>query len=1707
MEDNNIFGGLMSGGILNPLNPQTINIDLPKAPNVPTVPGGANISPLLPSKDNQVFDVFQNIGSFVKPGNEYTKERSYNADFDGANFARYYKTPNVYKNLGFSPWRDNEKMYNEQASWFDYFKRSASSATHLFATGYSDMLPWNAWSGDAGNLASGRNMLRAHAIGGDSRGGVGGFANNLVLDSGYTFGIIGEFATEELAMFAGSALLTAPSAGTSWATFAAKTGENAAKVARLINNLTDLKTYSKALNTSVDAIKNVDVARDFYKAAKSGVNWTAKQLTPHTVDWARDVAKMGKAGERLENIAVASKGFGAFYRDSRAIAAVLSESKLEGGITELEVRDRLIKEEYDRNGVMPDENKLSEIYRVATDAGREAYLWNLPALYISNKIVFDKALKGFKPADVLRKELSKGLTGELTFSKAAFKGGKAAWEVQKKSMKNFFKEIKDLKNFSKKTMRHSLFSFLNYTKENFAEGLQEVYQDSVSEAMQNYYSNAYFNPSLVGSRSVWGEVGHSLKELSTSGRGLHTFASGFLMGSLVQVPQHILFQKAPDLFNQTFRKEEWSKAQDAKVKRTNDVVNALNELSSQSNVLNFADLLTEDAALQALLNQYSNSASLTGDKKAGLDSKAESLISHVDVLLRHGKFDLFVEQLKDLKTLKNEELEEAFGKIPDTAGNKDTYYQDKLDETINKVEEIKKNNEEAEELFANPYDPYRYSKDINKFMEESAKYDAWERAKRFFVFSKSSYTNVLERMSKISSGLNTQGSLKDVKASDIQILFTRNFDTFLQELMSIKKDIDLFSQDPSMKEEVKNLQARQEVLTELLTAVKIFRQATDAEIKAETNPNPKTKKKAAEFKLKAGMKVKNPEGKTITIAKLGTKYAYDKKGNKYLKSDLISNNSQLELELEDEPTSLAPSENLKKAFTNWLKHVAKRDGKVVFDKDINDAFEMLKDYYRLDVDAENLAEAVNILTDPGYFEVFADRTEKQRKALQNIRLEGLKKAYEEYQKGMEGSLFLEKLYALGVFVDPKDLANFKDNNVLPASYYYSGSENGSEKGKEFGDKVKPTDPVYPKILELIEQVEQQLGVKYTGRDISADFKPSTEYGRTKSSQDKRTYEDLANQFGFDSETTSSVDVQTVLDKIIESDYSTAFEKSFARRLKTIVSPQSKIQFTTGLNTDGELEVINDIPSQIKIDARYASSDFRGPNLVLEEVLMREIFKEVVIRNALTKDTEFSKEMKTLFDEAKKKFPQSVSQLMTGISTVDDFIVAVMSSENFRKGLSMIPYKGKTTSIWEEFTELIKNLIKSFNLAKDENVLQEAVALITNRLNPLLPRPESKTAPTAGPVSPQSEEETEKTETKPQSKNKLHSGMTIDELSKESPEFLNEAVTLYKDDLSKIEPDNDAYEAVQKLLTLPFDKFINTPGFKNFLKSTHNGKLLSLYGKYNTKENRTIDPIAKEATTETVIKTAGVINKLKTLGYSEAEINSFTNPELREILNTNLTRQEREERRAAATAAEEEKIRKNIEQELPNILNAIQTLPTYQDVVNFENSFLTNPVFAKFNLEQSKLVIEAIEAKKEERLMVKTFEEINPGDKVYKKNNDIFVVIKKDKDNIFITSEKDFEEARLNKTEPKLTSVNKNGLSKVIKGKVTKENMKIKETLPSEITEEQKTVLKETQEQAKEFAKDAASIKKLKEEAAAKSAEEVDDEFFNSVKDHNKNCKK
>jgi len=102
-------------------------------------------------------------------GDEYYKMRpyTYSGDYDAANFDRYYGTK-AYKTLGFSPYRDNESLYNDKMTFGDQFVRSFGQWDNMLWTGLkSGVKSWGDIFTDplSPDLESAREMQCSMAIG------------------------------------------------------------------------------------------------------------------------------------------------------------------------------------------------------------------------------------------------------------------------------------------------------------------------------------------------------------------------------------------------------------------------------------------------------------------------------------------------------------------------------------------------------------------------------------------------------------------------------------------------------------------------------------------------------------------------------------------------------------------------------------------------------------------------------------------------------------------------------------------------------------------------------------------------------------------------------------------------------------------------------------------------------------------------------------------------------------------------------------------------------------------------------------------------------------------------------------------------------------------------------------------------------------------------------------------------------------------------------------------------------------------------------------------------------------------------------------------------------------------------------------------------------------------------------------------------------
>ena len=319
------------------------------------------------------------------------KPIKFNASRHGENFNRYY-SHEAFSELGFIPFRDNESLYNANSTAYQDWQRGND---HFFNLVWSGMKSgFRSWgdllSGDAltPDYITAEEQAEAMAVGYSSRGGIGAFANNFVLNSAHTIGILAEMALEEAALLGITALSEGTAAGVTIPTMFAR-GLNAfKKIAKGLPTVNKFGKASKNLNNAMGQLNDVNKARQYWKTAANFLNPLER-----TTDYIRSAKNSQNFLEFTKNHSL----FGYFYRDVREINFALAESKLEGGLVANEMSEELYNKFYMENGRTPYREEADEISKIANKAGFATVGWNLPIIYSTNKLVFDNMFKGFRP--------------------------------------------------------------------------------------------------------------------------------------------------------------------------------------------------------------------------------------------------------------------------------------------------------------------------------------------------------------------------------------------------------------------------------------------------------------------------------------------------------------------------------------------------------------------------------------------------------------------------------------------------------------------------------------------------------------------------------------------------------------------------------------------------------------------------------------------------------------------------------------------------------------------------------------------------------------------------------------------------------------------------------------------------------------------------------------------------------------------------------------------------------------------------------------------------------------------------------------------------------------------------------------------------------------------------------------------------------------
>lgn len=706
----------------------------------------------------------------------------------------------TFNKVGFSPFIDNEKNFNENTSiWQDFGRMSSVFGSLAYEGGVSGYRSIGSiFSEDSfftPDDVTAENFARLQNIGMSSKGGIGGFVNNFALNSAYTVGMGLSILAEEAALFG----LTVVSEGATGGIAAMRTAANTARFGKAMKQAWNARAITNIASGGVQlarSLSKVGDAKSFYSAVKAGTYTLGKGVVQfinplsRTTDDIIDMARGSASMRNMSNLAKAKQTFGSFYRDMRDNNLALSEAKLEGGSAKMDTINELISDYEKKNGKSPEGEDLQRIYQQAEDVGHGVTAVNFPVIMMTNKVVLDGLFKfrGFKTLDEAAEMATKGI---------GFKKGVGFYDALTNSwVKNTAKSFLNPKAYIGKGV--------SYFRRNLMEGVQENLQNVTSDAVGAYYDGVYKDPSLGGFDFAVGNAWNALGNELRSPEALETFASGFLMGGFMGKAQNLFLKDVPQVYywskDKVMGTTKLQEYKQNKLKTRQAAINGLNEM--YNNPLKYFSSRNESAVVQKHTSDVMNQADANGDAKTFQDAKDLKMFDHVFTALDNGTFDSLLSSYKELSKLDGKELADFLG-VPQNS--KAT---EKLQEIIDRAQEIKDRYEVINDKFKNPFTPKSLKKGTPEFTQEAIAYRAFESAKKTAIASQYGFDRALQRMNGLYADLSSNRPVSKASSSDFTIL--TDLETLDNEITLLDKEVKSFQAgtEPAQKKLAEQKQNR-----------------------------------------------------------------------------------------------------------------------------------------------------------------------------------------------------------------------------------------------------------------------------------------------------------------------------------------------------------------------------------------------------------------------------------------------------------------------------------------------------------------------------------------------------------------------------------------------------------------------------------------------------------------------------------------------------------------------------------------------------------------------------------------------------------------------------------------------------------------------------------------------------------------------------------
>ena len=1042
-----------TGGLPPDYTPQQIKQNL----NNPAVTGDWLES--LADKTSSVVNSQQNKRAYAPM---YTFDSSPKGAFKDRYKAYGQET---YNRIGFSPLIDNEAWYNDNTTLGDDLTRTMRTAA-LPMLGLGFMSPIHSY----GNMLQGKSPFDTsdeeaseydyiNQLAYSSKGGLGGFTNNLVLSSAYSAGILLEGAIEG-ALIGGTVGLVEGGVG-------AVPGAALGGAAGFFKNLARLP---QSLYQSAKAMGNMmKQIQTYSNLAKSKQLWkTAAGNFGKFVNPLDNTIAGFKTSENMVNMARAARTVGGFWNDVKNVNMGISEGRLEGGFTKQQTYEELYNDYYNEHGVAPSAELQVQFMEQANAAGWRNSLNNAALVFYSNKIAFPSITR----ASFL-KGTSKLAAGTTVLGKAnkeyqiVFDPGKkaidGAYSVEKIGIRNALKAVTKPKVWGNTAW--------NYFKANVVEGFQESAQDALNDATKDYYKKTFYDSSAKNMRYVLGSLANGVDK-QISAQGFETFASGFAMGTILQLPGKMV-NGATMGYNRFFKnRNNWQEYVDGQKADAESMAASLNTMYKDAHF--FFDPRFSNYSNQVLAGKTVDSDEVT--KKEAKDTEFAAFHSAVTTSLQNGTFDMFLENLKSYKEATPQDIEEAWG-LEKGQGQK-------------ALRDIDKNIESAQMIskrFNAARDKMKYQMPLDDFKKGSEEYKkaqiynrAYQVALQNFVFFQDSFDNNLERQTKLYQKLADVKAIKDLNFSEVSSLVDPT--RLGREIAMLETELESLRSNPNMEyqseinQELENKQQK-------INALKDFEASQNGLLQAFF-------KNKIIKDLKAEMLEKDPS----------------------LSEEEVELQVLNEMMQEYEDGSTNEFVEYKNAFKNLLLSITTDpQERVKLEMELNNAdsfdelYDALLDLHVINNENNGLSTYINLLSNPKDFFDHVDSNFKWMKDMYNNKEQYFKDLIESNQSAIEKNALLNELADNGIFVDLEQFADWvEDHNKLPE--YFIDVTN-----KRI---INQDSIIYEEYIELFEQAaeadyKREENPEITDKDSFEARKNDIETSRSKALDDEKAKLDSA----------------------------------------------------------------------------------------------------------------------------------------------------------------------------------------------------------------------------------------------------------------------------------------------------------------------------------------------------------------------------------------------------------------------------------------------------------------------------------------------------------------------------------------------------------------------------------------------------------------------